>query len=167
MIRVVELFAGIGAQREALRRLGIPHEAYISEIDPYAIRSYTAIHGDTPNLGDVTQIRHLPDDVDLLTYSFPCQDLSIAGNRAGMAAGSGTRSALLWEVGRLIRDAVEREREARASCSWRTWTPSSTARTSASSTFGSAIWQTSVTCRRTRFLTPLISGSRRIGGGAS
>ena len=33
---------------------------------------------------------------DLLTYSFPCQDLSLAGKRKGMAKGTGTRSGLLW-----------------------------------------------------------------------
>ena len=103
-IKVVELFAGIGAIRKALTRLGIPHTSVISEIDKFAVKSYNAIHGDTPNLGDVTGIDALPD-CDLLTYSFPCQDLSIAGNRAGMADGSDTRSSLLWEVGRLLADS--------------------------------------------------------------
>lgn len=40
--------------------------------------------------------------VYLLTYSFPCQDLSLAGKRKGMSKGSGTRSGLLWEVERLL-----------------------------------------------------------------
>lgn len=38
----------------------------------------------------------------IMTYSFPCQDLSKAGNGAGMAKGSGTRSGLLWEVERIL-----------------------------------------------------------------
>lgn len=38
----------------------------------------------------------------LLTYSFPCQDLSVAGKQAGMTKGSGTRSGMLWEVERLL-----------------------------------------------------------------
>ena len=38
----------------------------------------------------------------LLTYSFPCQDLSKAGHGKGMEKGSGTRSGLLWEVERLL-----------------------------------------------------------------
>lgn len=38
----------------------------------------------------------------LLTYSFPCTDLSLAGKQAGMSKGSGTRSGLLWEVERLL-----------------------------------------------------------------
>lgn len=43
----------------------------------------------------------------LLTYSFPCQDLSLAGKGKGMTKGSGTRSGLLWEVERLLDECVE------------------------------------------------------------
>lgn len=43
----------------------------------------------------------------LLTYSFPCQDLSSAGKGAGMAKGSGTRSSMLWEVERLLGECKE------------------------------------------------------------
>ena len=108
-LKVVELFAGIGSQRMALRLLGIPHEVVaISEINPKAIESYEAIHGPTPNLGDVRDIEHLPA-CDLLTYSFPCTDISIAGRQEGMTEGSGTRSSLLWEVGRLLADMVDRD----------------------------------------------------------
>lgn len=108
-IRVIELFAGIGSQHQALENLGIPHTIVgISEIDKYAIAGYNAIHGETVNFGDITQIEHLPE-CDLITYSFPCQDLSIAGNKAGMVDGSGTRSSLLWEVGRLLADMRERD----------------------------------------------------------
>lgn len=108
VIRVVELFAGIGAQHQALENLGIPHEIVaISEIDKHAIAGYNAIHGETPNLGDICKIEHLPE-CDLITYSFPCQDLSVAGNKGGMEEGSNTRSSLLWEVGRLLDDMHER-----------------------------------------------------------
>ena len=109
-LRIVELFAGIGAQAMALEQLGIPFESTVCEIDRNAYASYCAIHGDTPNLGDITKVEHLPD-CDLMTYSFPCQDLSVAGKRRGMSEGSGTRSSLLWEVSRLLMDAIERERE--------------------------------------------------------
>lgn len=109
-LRVVELFAGIGAQAQALKNLGIEFESTVCEIDRHAYASYCAIHGDTPNLGDITKVEHLPE-CDLLTYSFPCQDLSIAGCQRGMKQSSGTRSSLLWEVGRLLSDAKERERE--------------------------------------------------------
>lgn len=40
----------------------------------------------------------------IMTYSFPCQDLSNAGRRRGMTKGSGTRSGLLWEVERLLKE---------------------------------------------------------------
>lgn len=43
----------------------------------------------------------------VLTYSFPCQDLSQAGKLAGMDKGSGTRSGLLWEVERLLGELKE------------------------------------------------------------
>ena len=111
-LRVVELFSGIGAQAQALENLGhlgLDFTSTVCEIDGKAHRSYCAIHGDTPNLGDITKVEHLPE-CDLLTYSYPCQDLSVAGCRRGMKQGSGTRSSLLWEVGRLLSDAKERER---------------------------------------------------------
>lgn len=40
----------------------------------------------------------------IMTYSFPCQDLSVAGKQKGMTKGSGTRSGLLWEVERLLNE---------------------------------------------------------------
>lgn len=43
----------------------------------------------------------------IMTYSFPCQDLSVAGKQKGMAKGSGTRSGLLWEVERLLNECIE------------------------------------------------------------
>lgn len=43
----------------------------------------------------------------LLTYSFPCQDLSLAGKGKGMAKGDNTRSGLLWEVERLLNECEE------------------------------------------------------------
>lgn len=107
-LRVIELFAGIGAQASALERLGIDHERIaVAEFDEPTYKVYCAIHGDTPNLGDITKIEHLPE-CDLLTYSSPCQDISIAGHKKGLAKGSGTRSATLWDVGRLLEDMKER-----------------------------------------------------------
>ena len=113
MLRVIELFAGIGAQASALERLGIPHERVgVAEFEPHAYNAYCAIHGDTPNFGDITKIEHLPP-CDLLTYSPPCQDISIAGLKKGLVEGSGTRSSLFWEVLRLLKDMRERERSCR------------------------------------------------------
>ena len=55
------------------------------------------------NYGDIQVInpKTLPD-FDLLTYSFPCQDISIAGNQCGFNENSGTRSSLLWECCKII-----------------------------------------------------------------
>ena len=102
MLRVFEAFAGYGSQSIALRNLGIEYEVVaISEIDKYAIKAYEAIHGPTNNLGDIckTDPRDIPDH-DLFTYSFPCQDLSVAGKQAGL--GKGTRSGLLYECEKII-----------------------------------------------------------------
>lgn len=69
----------------------------------------------THNLGSIMQIK-AEDlaivDTDkfcyIMTYSFPCQDLSLAGQGKGMTQGSGTRSGLLWEVERLLGEMTER-----------------------------------------------------------
>ena len=103
-LRVLEAFSGVGSQRMALRNLGIDHEVVaVAEIDKFAIASYEAIHGETFNLGDVSQVEidNIPDH-DLFTYSFPCQDISVAGNGLGLDEGSGTRSGLLWECQKII-----------------------------------------------------------------
>ena len=43
----------------------------------------------------------------LMTYSFPCQDLSLAGKLGGMKEGSGTRSSMIWQVGRILTELKE------------------------------------------------------------
>ena len=70
-LRVVELFAGIGAQAMALEELGIPFTSIVCENDPKAYASYCAIHGETPNLGDIRKVESIPA-ADLVTWSFPC-----------------------------------------------------------------------------------------------
>lgn len=107
MLKVIELFAGIGAQRKALQKAEIEHEVIaISEIDKYAIQSYNAIHGETLNLGDITKIEKMPK-ADLWTYSFPCTDISLAGRMNGFEKHSGTHSSLLWEVQRLLSVSID------------------------------------------------------------
>lgn len=75
---------------------------------------YTAFR-ETNNLGSVTDItwKDVPEDIDLLTYSFPCQDLSLCGfwhgNFTGIDRNSGNRSSLLWEIERLLYD-IKREK---------------------------------------------------------
>ena len=111
-VRLIELFSGIGSQAKALQRLGVEWESWGAyDIDPYAVRAYNAIFGTDYVPTDITKMT--ADDLKivdrdkytyLLTYSFPCQDLSIAGQGKGMKKGSGTRSGLLWEVERLLRE---------------------------------------------------------------
>lgn len=57
------------------------------------------------NYGSITDIKgeDLPE-IDLLIYSFPCQDLSTGGLGKGMKKGSGTRSGLLWEIERILKE---------------------------------------------------------------
>ncbi|MBQ8637126.1 MAG: DNA (cytosine-5-)-methyltransferase [Clostridia bacterium] len=114
-IRLIELFAGIGSQAKALKRLGIPFEShFVCDFDKYAVASYNAVHSTNYEPCDITTITaadlNIVDTTSytyLLTYSFPCQDLSVAGKGAGMAEGSGTRSSLLWEVKRILAECLE------------------------------------------------------------
>lgn len=57
------------------------------------------------NFGDINIIdpKKLPD-FDLFTYSFPCQDISVAGYQNGLDINSGTRSSLLWECCKIIKE---------------------------------------------------------------
>ena len=112
-LTVIELFAGYGSQRMALERLrhAYPEFDYkvlaISEIEPNALKAYQAVHGDCPNLGDVSKIDWATHSelkgVGLVTYSFPCTDISNAGKQEGFSEGSGTRSSLLWECEKCFR----------------------------------------------------------------
>lgn len=114
-IRLIELFAGVGSQAMALRDLGANFEHHrVIEIDSFAIKSYNAIHGTSFEPIDITQIHG--DNLGIterdryeyiMTYSFPCQDLSKAGKQKGMSKDSGTRSGLLWEVERLLKELNE------------------------------------------------------------
>lgn len=72
----------------------------------------------TNNLGSITNIK--ANDLEIvdkdiysyiMTYSFPCQDLSLAGRQAGMRKGSNTRSGLLWEVERLLQESIDNNLE--------------------------------------------------------
>ena len=109
-IRLIELFAGYGSQSMALENLGVNFDHYLAvEFDKYAIASYNAVHGTEFPVMDICDLNGSDLNIEetdkycyILTYSFPCTDLSIAGRMAGMEEGSGTRSSLLWEVKRLL-----------------------------------------------------------------
>lgn len=173
-IRLIELFAGIGTQYQALKRIGTNVESYLIsdwnipsniayramlkavndipeeidytagltrvEVEDKLIALGLSLDGKNPllkktlkrknekwqrdilnsfyythNLGSITNIH--AEDLKItekdkydyyMTYSFPCQDLSLAGKQAGMKKGSGTRSGLLWEVERLLQESTDK-----------------------------------------------------------
>ena len=106
-VQILELFGGIGAPRCAMRNIGIPVKSidYV-EIDEKAVRSYNAMFAG--------EVAYQPQDVrgwnltpDVLFHGSPCQDFSIAGHQKGADPDSGTRSSLMWETLRIIRNLGE------------------------------------------------------------
>ena len=166
-IRLIEFFAGIGAQAKALEILGadfehwrtcewswqsiiaynaihikttedyskpFPYEEILNALEgishdynkpmsrkdllrrgeAWARKVYNAMVGNNnycPNVSNLhakdLDIKERENNTYILTYSFPCQDLSNAGLMAGMDKGSGTRSGLLWEVERILNECKE------------------------------------------------------------
>ena len=113
MLNVITLFSGYDSQCLALNRLGLPYDlAAWCEIDRHAITAHNALFPQWSgrNLGDVSRVDWVewhhqhPQPIDLLTYSSPCQDFSSAGLQRGGEEGSGTRSGLLWETERAVRE---------------------------------------------------------------
>lgn len=77
----------------------------IKRLSPDVIEQLYIANRRSKNFGSISQLtgQKMPK-CDLLIYSFPCQDLSTGGNGLGMKKGSGTRSSLLWEIERLLRE---------------------------------------------------------------
>lgn len=105
-MKLFSLFSGIGGPEKALKRLGIEYELVgYSEIDKYASKSYSVVHAEPEikNYWDITKIneKELPD-FDLMTWGFPCQDISIAGKQAGIHEG--TRSGLYYDGLRILKE---------------------------------------------------------------
>ena len=114
-MKFFSLFSGIGAPEKALNRLNVKYDLIgYSEIDKYASKSYSAIHKvpESMNFGDITKINEneLPKDIDLVTYGFPCQDISNAGKMAGLfdEEGKRTRSGLFFDALRIIKETQPR-----------------------------------------------------------
>lgn len=93
-----------GKEPMALNQIARKNEKWLR--DTY--NAYKATHN-ISNLmlaaGRDLNIVDVENYIYILTYSFPCQDLSIAGKQAGMTKGSKTRSGLLWEVERLLKQS--------------------------------------------------------------
>lgn len=102
----------IEEQRRYLKRFRFSkdsvHECNIDSLKDSEIEDLYRAHVRCKNLGSITDIslKNLPK-IDMLVYSFPCQDLSTGGKTEGMAKGSGTRSGLLWEIERILRELKE------------------------------------------------------------
>jgi DNA (cytosine-5)-methyltransferase 1 len=103
MIKILELFGGIGSPRCALRNIGMPVKSidYV-EIDEAAVRSYNAMFAE--------ELAYKPSSVvgwnlkpDILIHGSPCQDISVAGHQKGADEGSETRSSLMWETIKIIQ----------------------------------------------------------------
>lgn len=105
-MKLFSLFSGIGGPEKALKRLGIKYELVgYSEIDKYASKSYSAVHKEPEikNYWDITKINEKELlDFDLMTWGFPCQDISIAGKQAGIKQG--TRSGLYYDGLRILKE---------------------------------------------------------------
>jgi len=109
-MNLLSLFSGIGAFEKALENIGIEYDLVnYCEIDKFASKSYSLIHGvsEDKNLKDVTKIdTSRLSDIDLITYGFPCQDISLVGKKKGFEdeKGNRTRSGLFFEALRIIED---------------------------------------------------------------
>lgn len=105
MIKILELFGGIGAPRKALLNLGYPHKAidYV-EIDEKSVRTYNALYDHLHKPQSVVGWNLKPD---ILVHGSPCQDFSRAGTRLGGNDEDKTRSSLMWETIRIIENMGE------------------------------------------------------------
>lgn len=105
MIKILELFGGIGAPRKALINLGIEHKAidYV-EIDEKAVRSYNAMYDRFHKPQSVVGWNLRPD---ILVHGSPCQDFSRSGKRLGGKDEDKTRSSLMWETLKIIGNMGE------------------------------------------------------------
>lgn len=102
MIKILELFGGIGAPRKALINLGVEHKAidYV-EIKESAVRAYNALYDNRYKQQSVVGWNLKPD---ILIHGSPCQDYSRAGKRLGGKDEDKTRSSLMWETLRIIEN---------------------------------------------------------------
>lgn len=109
-LRAAEFFAGMGLVRKALEQADF-EVAYANDISPVKKALYVSnFAGDEFHLGDIRDVdgSNVPD-VELVTASFPCTDLSLAGARAGL---QGAESGLFWEFARVLDEMGHRRPQA-------------------------------------------------------
>lgn len=102
MIKILELFGGIGAPRKALVNLGVEHKSidYV-EWNEKSVRSYNAMFDNDYKPQNVVGYTLQPD---VLVHGSPCQDFSLAGKQYGGNVEDGTRSSLMFETIRIIEN---------------------------------------------------------------
>ena len=98
---MIDLFAGIGGTRLGFYQTGKVQSVFSSEIDKFAIKTYSRNFGDTPH-GDITAIESadIPEH-DILVGGFPCQAFSQAGKQLGF---EDTRGTLFFQIARILND---------------------------------------------------------------
>lgn len=103
LLKILELFGGIGSPRIALRNLGIDVKAidYV-EIDEKAVRSYNAMFKKDLEYKTQSVIGYNLKP-NILIHGSPCQSFSIAGKQEGANENSGTESSLMWETINIIK----------------------------------------------------------------
>lgn len=109
--RIIELFGGIGACTQALKSLLTEGGKFLEivdyvEIDKYAVKSYNAINETQYEPQDITQWNKHFENIDLIMHGSPCQDFSLAGKQAGGDEGSGTKSSLMYETIRIVKNIM-------------------------------------------------------------
>ncbi|MFE2988640.1 DNA cytosine methyltransferase [Streptomyces sp. NPDC059262] len=107
-MKILELCAGYGGLGMAVAPLVGGRVVYVAEAAPGPSAVLAEWYPDAPNLGDIREIDwvQLAGKVDAITAGFPCQDISIAGNRVGIR---GTRSGVwtnVLDAVRVIRPRV-------------------------------------------------------------
>lgn len=102
MIKILELFGGIGAPRKALVNMGVEHKSidYV-EWNEKAVRTYNAMFDNRYKPESVVGYTLQPD---ILVHGSPCQDFSIAGKQYGGNVEDGTRSSLMFETIQIVRN---------------------------------------------------------------
>ncbi|MGG6796577.1 UNVERIFIED_CONTAM: DNA cytosine methyltransferase [Streptococcus canis] len=104
-LTLCSLFDGSGGFCLGAKLVGITPIS-CSEIEPFPIRVTTKRLPEVKHLGDVTKIKGDEiKQVDIITFGSPCQDMSIAGKRAGL---NGSRSNLFYEAIRIIKEMREK-----------------------------------------------------------
>lgn len=108
-VKILELFGGIGAIRKAFINLKIPYEVvdYV-EIDKACVKSYNALYEEDYKPKSVLGYKAPNEKIDLIMHGSPCQDFSRIGKKQGGVKNSGTRSSLLFETIRIIKEMKDK-----------------------------------------------------------